>query len=205
MTNSKSKPPMSNLSLDSISEYIKLETSERRGRAIPPLDKWHPENCGNMDLIIKANGEWWHEGSRITRQSLIDLFSTVLWPEHPEDSGKSTEYYLKTPVEKIRITVEDVPFLVNQVNVVEKNEVQMIEFITSTGDIVYLDDDHPLEMSTYQGEDRPYIEVRFGMKALISRNVLMHLIKLGELSEQKGRTALTLQSGGKKYEISVPS
>lgn len=189
-------------SLNALSEYIKSETSERRGRSIPPLDKWNPEREGEMDMIIKANGEWWHEGGRITRQSLVDLFSTVLWSE---GDGELQQYFLKTPVEKLRISVEDVPFLINDVNLVEQEDTVVIEFITSTGDVVYLDDEHTLEMGSYQGEQRPYIEVRFGMKGLISRSVLMHLIKLGELSEDNGNTVLKLRSAGKTYSVSVPN
>ena len=185
-------------SLESLSEFIKQETSDRRGRSIPPLEKWQPERQGEMDLVIKANGEWWHEGTKITRQSLVDLFASILWQE-------GSEYYLKTPVEKLRINVEDVPFLITEVNVIEQKEqgTSLIEFIASTGDVVHLDDEHPLEMGEYQGEERPYIEVRFGMKGLISRNVLMHLTKIGELTEQDGKTSLTLHSGGKAYSVTV--
>ncbi len=65
-----------------------------------------------MDLKVKANGEWWHEGQLIKRQALIDLFSTVLWKER----GK---FFLKTPVEQIEIEVEDEPLFVNQVDQIE--------------------------------------------------------------------------------------
>ncbi len=65
-----------------------------------------------MDLLVKANGEWWHEGQLIKRQALVDLFSSVLWKEE----GK---FYLKTPVEQIEIQVEDEPLFINQVDVVE--------------------------------------------------------------------------------------
>ena len=185
-------------SLESLSEFIKQETSDRRGRSIPPLEKWQPERQGEMDLVIKANGEWWHEGTKITRQSLVDLFASILWQE-------GSEYYLKTPVEKLRINVEDVPFLITEVNVIEQKEqgTSLIEFITSTGDVVHLDDEHPLEMGEYQGEERPYIEIRFGMKGLVSRNVLMHLTKIGELTEHDGKTSLTLHSGVKAYSVTV--
>lgn len=190
-------------SLDSLSEFIKQESSDRRGRSIPPLEKWHPERQGEMDMVIKANGEWWHEGGKISRQSLVDLFATVLWRE---GTDQDPVYYLKTPVEKIRIQVEDAPFLITEVNLIEEKQhtdAPLIEFITSTGDVVPLDDEHPLVMREYQGEQRPYIEVRFGMKGLISRNVLMHLIKLGELTEQDGKTSLTLHSAGKAYSVTV--
>lgn len=190
-----------NNSLDSLSEFIKQEVSDRRGRSIPPLDKWQPEREGEMDMVIKANGEWWHEGGKINRQSLVDLFSTVLWREGSEADAK---YYLKTPVEKIKITVEDAPFLITEVNVIEQQQgSQLIEFISSTGDVITLDDDHPLQMRDYKSEQRPYITVRFGMQGLISRNVLMHLIKIGELTEQQDETTLTLNSGGKAYSVTV--
>ncbi len=188
--------------LDSLSAYLKQESTERRGRGIPPLDKWHPERCADMDLVIKANGEWWHEGAKITRQSLVDLFATVLWREGTE---AAPSYYLKTPVEKLAIKVEDVPFLMIEVNVVQQAQGAVIELVSSTGDVVVLDDEHPLQMRTYQGEDRPYIPVRFGMLGLIARPAFMHLVKLGGLSEVDGRTVLTLQSGGKDYQLSVPS
>ncbi|MCC3346001.1 DUF1285 domain-containing protein [Psychrobacter sanguinis] len=195
---SNEHPTQTASSLESLSEFIKQETSDRRGRSIPPFEKWQPERQGEMDLVIKANGEWWHEGTKITRQSLVDLFASILWQE-------GSEYYLKTPVEKLRINVEDVPFLITEVNVIEQKEqgTSLIEFITSTGDVVHLDDEHPLEMGEYQGEERPYIEVRFGMKGLVSRNVLMHLTKIGELTEQDGKTSLTLHSGGKAYSVTV--
>lgn len=203
MSHSEQQQGTVSSSLDSLSEFIKQESSDRRGRSIPPLEKWHPERQGEMDMVIKANGEWWHEGGKIGRQSLVDLFATVLWKEGTDENPS---YFLKTPVEKIRIQVEDVPFLITEVNLIEQNQQTasaVIEFITSTGDVVPLDDEHPLVMGEYQGEQRPYIEVRFGMKGLISRNVLMHLIKLGELTEDAGNTSLTLHSGGKAYSMTV--
>lgn len=203
MSHSEQQQGTVSSSLDSLSEFIKQESSDRRGRSIPPLEKWHPEREGEMDMVIKANGEWWHEGGKIGRQSLVDLFATVLWREGTDENPS---YFLKTPVEKIRIQVEDVPFLITEVNLIEQNQQTasaVIEFITSTGDVVPLDDEHPLVMGEYQGEQRPYIEVRFGMKGLISRNVLMHLIKLGELTEEAGNTSLTLHSGGKAYSMTV--
>lgn len=200
MTSAQKSPSRPSTNLDSLSEFIRQHSSDRRGRSIPPLEKWHPDRMGEMDLLIKANGEWWHEGGKMTRQSLVDLFSSVLWQE---GTPQAPEYYLKTPVEKIRIQVEDVPFLVTEVNLIEQQGTPRMEFITSTGDVVYLDDDHPLEMREYNGEQRPYIGIRFGMKGLISRNVFMHLIKIGELTEEEGNTTLTLSSDGKRYSVTV--
>lgn len=206
----KAMPDLS--SLDTLSQYLKHSASERQGRAIPPLDRWHPEQIDDMDLVIKANGEWWHEGGHMTRQSLVSLFATILWKE--ENEGV-IEYFLKTPVQKLRIQVEDVPLLINDVGIVTEDGVSWLEFTTTTGDVVRLDELHPIELRPYQtndstqvGEDniqiRPYMLVRNDLEALLGRNTFYHLTEIGELTEQNGDTILTLQSGGQSYQLSMP-
>ena len=201
-------------SIDSLSQYLKADAGTRQGRSIPPLDKWHPEQVVDMDLIIKDNGEWWHEGTLVTRQSLVDLFATVLWQEQ---SGDDIEYYLKTPVQKLRIQVEDVPLLINDVGIVEEmsagETLSWLEFTTTTGDIVRLDEAHPITLRAYDSDKelqaevqvRPYMPVRNGLTALIGRNTFYHLTEIGELTEQEGRAILTLSSGGHSYQMSMPN
>ena len=86
--------------MEALSHYLKSSAGSRQGRSIPPLEKWHPEQVMDMDLVIKANGEWWHEGTHMTRESLVSLFATILWKE---DQGGKAEYFLKTPVQKLRV------------------------------------------------------------------------------------------------------
>ena len=174
--------------LHNIAQYLK-DAQPGHKRSIPPLEQWHPKHCGTMDLCIKANGEWWHEGQLIKRQRMIDLFSSVLWKEQ----GK---FYLKTPVEQIEIEVEDEPLLVNQVDQIEFEGVSYIQMTTTNEDIVIVDQKHPIFMREYQGELRPYIHVRFGINALIQRATFFHLVEMGELSEnQQGESVLILKSG----------
>lgn len=174
--------------LNNIAQYLK-DAQPGHKRSIPPLEQWHPKHCGKMDLLIKANGEWWHEGQLIKRQSMIDLFSSVLWKEQ----GK---FYLKTPVEQIEIEVEDEPLLVNRVDQVELNGIAYIQMNTTNDDIVIVDQEHPIFMREYQGELRPYIHVRFGMNALIQRAAFFHLVEMGELSEnEQCESTLLLKSG----------
>ncbi len=223
--------------LDALSQYIKSTKGTREGRAIPPLEKWHPEDIANMDLTIKANGEWWHEGGQMTRESLVSLFATILWKE--ENNG-TTEYFLKTPVQKIRIQVEDAPLLINDVGIVHEDDMSWLEFTTTTGDVVRLDDEHSIVLKAYNSNKsdsndsdfsesdqmnqlstaddvtdsqelastdqvRPYMMVRNGLTALIGRNTFYHLTEIGALSEENGKTILTLQSGGKSYSLSMPT
>ena len=204
--------------IDSLSQYLKSAAGTREGRAIPPLEDWHPEQTTDMDLVIKANGEWWHEGGQMTRESLVSLFATILWKE--ENNG-TVEYFLKTPVQKLRIQVEDAPLLINDVGIVNEGNESWLEFTTITGDVVRLDDEHPITLNTYiteyntsdseeskrqetEAQIRPYMEVRNGLTALIGRNAFYHLTEIGELTEHDGETILTLQSGGKSYELSMP-
>lgn len=213
--------------IDALSQYFKSAPSTREGRAIPPLENWHPEQVTDMDLTIKANGEWWHEGGHMTRQSLVSLFATILWKE--ENSG-AVEYFLKTPVQKLRIQVEDAPLLINDVGIVEDAGKRWLEFTTTTGDVVRLDAAHPIGLRAYSikkadnsgnsdkskdKEDigsiesttqiRPYMMVRNGLEALIGRNAFYHLTEIGELTERDGETILTLQSGDNAYTLSMPS
>lgn len=216
--------------MDTLSQYLKSSASTRQGRSIPPLENWHPEQTIDMDLVIKANGEWWHEGSPVTRQSLVDLFATVLWIE---DSDGKTEYFLKSPEQKLRIQVEDVPLFINDVGIVQEEGVSWLEFTTSTGDVVRLDESHPITLRTYHPDTaykqksdfqdtnklgvnnketttqaveqvRPYMLVRNGLMALIGRNAFYHLTEIGELAEQDGEVVLTLMSGGKSYALTMP-
>ena len=223
VTNDKVSAPNG---MDALSQYFKSAPSIREGRAIPPLENWHPEQVTDMDLTIKANGEWWHEGGHMTRQSLVSLFATILWKE--ENNG-AVEYFLKTPVQKLRIHVEDAPLLINDVGIVEEQGESWLEFTTTTGDVVRLDDEHPISLRAYTMKDsddnshsdksknkednestesstqiRPYMMVRNGLEALIGRNAFYHLTEIGELTERDGETILTLQSGDNAYKLSMP-
>ena len=180
--------------LSNISQYLKNAQSSHK-RSIPPLDQWHPKHCGAMDLKVKANGEWWHEGQLIKRQSLIDLFSTVLWKE----GGK---FYLKTPVEQIEIEVEDEPLFVSRVEQIQLDGLHYIQLSTTSQDVVIVDQEHPIFMREFDGELRPYVHVRFGINALIQRASFFHLVEMGELMEnQQGESILLLKSGNFNLQL----
>ena len=184
----ENQPVSDNKNLISITQYLKDVHSGHK-RSIPPLAQWNPKHCGKMDLKVKANGEWWHEGQLIKRQALLDLFTKVLWKE-------DNKFYLKTPVEQIEIDVEDEPLLVNQVDQIELDGQTYLQVTTTNQDIVLVDAEHPIFMRENQGELRPYVHIRFGINALIQRNAFFHLIEYGSLLENgQGDAILSLQSG----------
>ena len=184
----QNQPDSDNKNLMSIAQYLK-DVQAGHKRSIPPLEQWQPKHCGKMDLTVKANGEWWHEGQLISRQALLDLFTKVLWKENGH-------FYLKTPVEQIEIDVEDEPLVINQVDQIEIEGKQYLQLTTPQQDMIIVDSEHPIFMREYQGELRPYVHVRFGINALIQRHSFFHLIEYGELLENdQGVTILSLKSG----------
>lgn len=146
---------------------IGLVASQRR----PPVASWHPEHVGEIDIRIAADGTWFHEGRPIKRQPLVNLFAQILRRE-------ADRYYLVTPVEKLAIRVEDAPFIAVDFEVSQRGGGdQSLVFQTNVGDIVPLDADHPLRVSS-TGEPRPYVHVRDDLDALISRPAYYRLAEL---------------------------
>ena len=170
------------------------------GKGLPPVDKWHPENCGALDIVIKRDGTWFYMGSPIGRKRLVRLFSTVL---RKDDDGKT---YLVTPVEKIEITVEDAPFLAVEMSKTGSGDDQVLTFRTNVGDLVEAGPDNPLRFEIVPDHDqlKPYILVRGRLEALLARSVMYELISHGEDIEVDGRTMFALRSNGVVFPV-MPS
>ncbi len=147
------------------------------GRGLPPVDKWNPEYCGEIDMVIRRDGLWFHEGSPIGRPQLVRLFSTVLKRE-------GDDYFLVTPVEKMKIKVEDVPFLAVALSVEKAGRPdQNLNFRTNVGDLVTAGADNALSFRPGDAADDelvPYLHVRRGLEARLSRPVYYELAELVE-------------------------
>jgi hypothetical protein len=193
----------SKTNLDSLSRFLVDENGQPL-KADAPLEKWSPKYCGEMDLVIRANGDWWHEGVRMTRETLIKLFATVLWREVDDDGDR---YYLKTPAEKIQIQVDDAPLLVVDVSQVVDNSQTFIRCTTKTGDVVIVDAEHRIEMRTFNhngvDEVRPYVRIRRNLDALIHRNAFYHLIGWSELQPNADGEAMVLHSGQEQFILGI--
>ncbi|MCL1623087.1 DUF1285 domain-containing protein [Moraxella sp. Tifton1] len=202
ITDNQSKNINKNNTIDKLLSEIGNQSSQRK---TPPLDAWYPSRVHDFDVVIKDNGEWHHAGSKMTRQSLIDLFASVLWGQ--VENGQA-QYFLKTPSDLYRIQVDDAPLLINTVDEIEQDGEKWIVFGTTTGDQIMLGDDS-LYFKEFdkdgRKEQRLYIDARFGLVARISNNVLYHLVEMGELCELGDKTALILKSGGRTHHVEVPN
>ena len=163
---------------------------------LPPVDKWNPPFSGDMDLVIKRDGTWLHEGTPFQRKELVRLFSTILKRE-------GDEYFLVTPVEKFRIQVEDVPLHVVTVQETEYKGKPAYLFETMTGDQVMADAEHPIrvEIDPQTEEPSPYILVRSNLEALISRSVFYQLVDAAKVEDVSGGSRLYVESAGQRFEL----
>lgn len=161
----------------------------------PPVHKWHPEFCGDMDMVIKSNGDWIHEGGLIKREKMVTLFSRILWRE-------GDEHFLVTPSEKVRIQVEDAPFLIIRYEqILDEHGQQIWRFYTKTNDVLTLGVDCDIELFEHQGEQLPYASVRHGMWSSFHRNVYYQLIEQAALVKDGDTMKVQLVSAGKTYTI----
>jgi hypothetical protein len=166
------------------------------GRGLPPVHLWHPEHCGSIDIVIKKNGLWFHEGTPIGREALVRLFSTIL---RKDPDG----YVLVTPVEKLSITVEDAPFVAIRVD----REGESLVFTTNVGDEVAAGPDNPIrvEMDAKTGEPRPYVHVRRGLEALILRPVFYELAEMAQQRRTDAGPMMCVASQGEWFAVGPPA
>jgi len=142
---------------------------------LPPVDTWQPERVGEIDILINRQGEWLYQGEPMSRHAVVQLLSSILRKD-------GDDYFLVTPHEKLKITVEDVPFIVQMMDVEAGQEPdaekkQEIHFSTQVGDCFTLSAEHALRVSYNEREEpAPYVHVRGGMYARLSRSVYYELV-----------------------------
>ena len=160
----------------------------RRGAA--PVHLWNPAHCGEIDIRIAANGQWYNEGSPIGRQPLVRLFSTVLRKD-------ADGFHLVTPGEKLKIRVEDAPFVAVGM---DRPSEGVLRFVTNVGDMVEAGPEHPIRIAAGPGgEPRPYVRVRGALEALIARTVFYELAEIATVPP--GGAAPAVRSHGVWFSL----
>ena len=177
--------------LEQILEAIKSGESLQASRS-----NWNPRQQGEIDIRIAADGNWFHEGRRFQRAAMVKLFAGILRRENDD-------YFLVTPVEKLRIRVEDAPFVATLVEVVEDGGESAIVFTTNIGEKIVVDTAHPIrvDIDRDSGEPRPYVHFRDGLDALISRSAFYDLVNLAHETTRDGGRYLAVTSMGQEFEL----
>ena len=170
-----------------------------KGRGLPPVHKWNPPDCGDLDMRIARDGTWFYLGTPIGRAELVRLFSTILRRD-------GDRYVLVTPVEKVGIQVDDAPFVAVDFEVEGQGEAQVLRFLTNVGDATEAGPDAPIrvERDAATGEPSPYVLVRDRLEALIDRKSFYRLVEIGVHHKVEGQNWFGLWSGGQFFPI-IPS
>lgn len=171
-----------------------LEQQVGKGRNFdsPPLHLWNPPLSGAIPVRISADGTWFHDGDEITRQSLVNLFASIL---RREGDGC---YYLVTPGEKWRIEVELHPLIVIDIEPLAGALPASLQATLNTGRKVIVGAEHPLSLEPAVG-DVAVLELTHGLTALFSRAAWYRLVELADHAE-KGPS---VTSAGQVFPLSV--
>lgn len=146
-------------------------------QSLPPVDQWHPSAAGVIDIRILKSGEWLYQGTPILRPRLVQLFASVL---RVEEDGST---WLVTPVEKLRITVDDAHFQAVLMDVEEHHQQAALVFTTNIGERVTANAEHLIDVQYphKDGSPEPFLHVRQGLTARITRAVFIQLAQRAEV------------------------
>jgi hypothetical protein len=177
-------------------EGIAREARREGRKGPPPVHLWNPPFCGDLDIRIAGDGTWFYLKTPIGRPALVKLFASVLKRE--ED-----RYFLVTPVEKVGITVDDAPFLAVEMHVEEAATGAILRFRSNVDDWVTCGRDHALRFEPEQdtGGLKPYLHVRRGLWAKVTRALFYDLVERGEERDVDGRRMFGVASSGEFFAM----
>lgn len=162
-----------------------------------PVHLWDPPFCGELDMRIAKDGTWYHQGNPIRRPAMVQLFASIL---RLDSDG---EHYLVTPIEKVRIQVEDCPFIIIAMETEGSGSSQNLQFETNTGEVFTAGAKHRIcfETNELTAEPHPIVHVRSGLNGLINRAVFYRLVELLEQKAADRGSAQGVYSGGEFFEL----
>jgi hypothetical protein len=166
-----------------------------QGRALPPVERWNPPFCGDIDIRIAADGGWHYNGTPIGRPALVRLFASVLKKE-------ADRFFLVTPVEKLGIQVDDAPFQAVEMAVEGEGPARRLVFRTNLDEVVAAGPDHPLRfVQGPEGGLKPYIHVRRDLWARLTRALTFDLVDLAEPSGHGETAEMMIRSDGAAFPL----
>lgn len=164
----------------------------------PPVHLWNPPFCGDLDMRIARDGTWFYLGTPIGRMPLVKLFSSVL---RFDEDGR---YLLVTPVEKVGLQVDDVPFVgVELDKVPQKDGLDALVLRTNVDDVVMISNEHPLRfhIDADTGGLTPYCLIRGRLEARLGRPLLYQLADFGSESQIDGESWFGVTSCGQFFPM----
>jgi uncharacterized protein len=149
------------------------------------LAKFSMNPSDNNPLIrINTEGEWYYGETQLERCGLIRLFYTVL---KKEDNA----YFLVTPVEKVQVLVDDVPYSVTQV----EKTAQGLECTLNDETILVLGARHFLRIGRNHAL---YITLDGGFEARFLRSAV---IQIAEWIQEEGENVFFIEIDSTKIYL----
>jgi len=178
--------------LTSITETLTRGAAQgaKGAKGPPPVERWNPPFCGDLDMRIATDGTWFYLKSPVGRPALVRLFASVLKRE-------GDDYFLVTPVEKCRILVEDAPFLAVELAITASpSDGRILQFRTNVDDWVACGPQHALRFEPEAGTGglKPYLHVRRDLWAKVTRALFFDLVEIGEEREVEGKAMFGVAS-----------
>jgi hypothetical protein len=171
----------------------------REKRGPPPVEKWNPPFCGDLDMRIAADGTWFYQKTPIGRPALVQLFASVLKRE-------GDKYFLVTPVEKVGLVVDEAPFLAVELKVEQGPQGQVLKFRTNVEDWVEAGPGQALRFEPEAtGGLKPFLHVRRDLWAKVIRTLFYDLVELGEERVVDGKAMFGVSSGGEFFAMADAS
>ncbi len=124
--------------------------------------QWDPPFCGDIDLEIQRDGRWFYLGTPIERDAIVHLFARIL-------RRQDGDYFLVTPVEKVRIRVIDAPFVIVACTISD-DQILLHDNLEHTAP---LNNDNALYFD--RSKTQPYVHWRGTLSASLSRPVYYEL------------------------------
>lgn len=162
-----------------------------------PIERWNPAFCGELAIRIDGAGRWSYMGSPIARPALVALFASIL---RREEDGN---HYLVTPVEKVRIAVDDAAFAGVELRAEGDAPARVLGVRTNFDEWVLVGAEHPLRFALEAATDglKAYVALRRGLEALLTRGVMHDLVALAEERPGAEGPVLGVSSGGHFYPL----
>jgi uncharacterized protein len=187
-------PELAALSLAELSAQV-------AARKIPPLDQWNPQETGESEMRIAADGKWFHQGGEIRRPAMVRAFSSLL---KCDPDGR---HWLVTPFQRLSIMVDDAAFIATDIQ--EKRDAAgrpALAFRLNSDDLVVCGPENPLRVAGTADVPAFYLSVRHGTEARLNRSTYGQLIDYALTRSRSGLpdSNLAVESMGQCFSL-VPA
>ncbi|MGB3737928.1 MAG: DUF1285 domain-containing protein [Pontixanthobacter sp.] len=173
-------PELAELSLAQIAEQV-------AARKLPPIENWDPEQTGDSQMRISADGTWYHDGGKIKRPAMVRAFASLLMRD---DDG---QHWLVMPFQRLSIDVEDAALITVDAMQLDDG----IGFRLNTDELVMAGPDNRLIARGDIDTPALYLEVRRGLEARLNRSTYQ---QLADIALAKGDD-WTVASQGTQFSL----